>query len=146
LAHAAPPYRGLLFACYAGLAAALFVIASLGHDLVLVAATCAVLGTCLIGAQFVLYGLAPSYYQTITGERDGRLRSRQQAGLGGRALPCRQLLGAGATATQVLQSLLPMTAAAAIAALLLMFCHGQMTWHPEGEPSMWKLLFLVRSH
>jgi hypothetical protein len=30
-------------------------------------------------------------------------------------------LGAGATATQVLQSLLPMTAAAAIAALLLMF-------------------------
>jgi len=55
-------------------------------------------------------------------------------------------LGAGATATQVLQSLLPMTAAAAIAALLLMFLHGQMTWHPEGEPSMWKLLVFVRSH
>jgi hypothetical protein len=32
-----------------------------------------------------------------------------------------QLLGAGATASQVLQSLLPMTAVAAIAALVLMF-------------------------
>jgi hypothetical protein len=32
-----------------------------------------------------------------------------------------QLLGAGATATQVLQSLLPITGVAAVAALLLMF-------------------------
>jgi hypothetical protein len=32
-----------------------------------------------------------------------------------------QLLGAGATATQVLQSLLPVTGVAAAAALLLMF-------------------------
>jgi AAHS family 3-hydroxyphenylpropionic acid transporter len=116
------PYRGLLFACYAGLAAALFVIASLGQDLVLVAATCAVLGTCLIGAQFVLYGLAPSYYQTIT-RGTGTGASVAVSRLGSAVGPylAGQLLGAGATATQVLQSLLPMTAAAAIAALLLMF-------------------------
>jgi len=116
------PYRGLLFACYAGLAAALFVIASPGHDLVLVAATCAVLGTCLIGAQFVLYGLAPSYYQTIT-RGTGTGASVAVSRLGSAVGPylAGQLLGAGATATQVLQSLLPMTAAAAIAALLLMF-------------------------
>ena len=112
----------LLFVCYAGLAAALVTIASLGHDLALVAATAAVMGTCLVGGQFVLYGLSPAYYQTIsrgtgTGAAvaAGRLGSAMGPYLAG------QLLGAGATATQVLQSLLPVTAVAAVAALLLMF-------------------------
>ena len=114
--------RALLVMCYAGLAASLLVVASLGHDLMLVAVTCAVLGACLIGAQFVLYGLAPAYYQTITRGTGtgasvavGRLGSATGPYLAG------QLLGAGASATQVLQSLLPLTGVAAIAALLLMF-------------------------
>jgi AAHS family 3-hydroxyphenylpropionic acid transporter len=116
------PNRLLLLVCYAGLAAALFVIASLGHDLALVAATAALMGTCLIGAQFVLYGLAPAYYQTITrGTGTGaavalsRLGSAMGPSLAG------ILLAAGATATQVLQSLLPVTGVAAAAAVLLMF-------------------------
>ncbi len=46
------PNRVLLLVCYAGLAAALFIIAAIGHDLVLVAGTAGVLGVCLIGAQF----------------------------------------------------------------------------------------------
>jgi AAHS family 3-hydroxyphenylpropionic acid transporter len=115
------PNRALLFMCYAGLAAALLVIASLGHDLALVAATAAVLGTFLIGAQFILYGLSPTYYQTITrGTGTGASVAVSRLGSAMGPYLAGQLLGAGATATQVLQSLLPMTGAAATAAVLLM--------------------------
>jgi AAHS family 3-hydroxyphenylpropionic acid transporter len=116
------PNRLLLFVCFAGLAAALLAIASLGHDLVLVAATAAVMGTCLIGAQFVLYGLSPAYYPTITrGTGTGAAVAVSRLGSAMGPYLAGQLLGAGATATQVLQSLLPMTGAAAAAAVLLMF-------------------------
>jgi AAHS family 3-hydroxyphenylpropionic acid transporter len=116
------PNRALLFVCYAGLAAALLVIASLGHDFALVAVTVVVLGTSLIGAQFVLYGLAPAYYQTITrGTGTGASVAVSRLGSAMGPYLAGQLLGAGATATQVLQSLLPITGTAAIAALLLMF-------------------------
>ena len=114
--------RALLFVCYVGLAASLLIVASLGHDLVLVAATCALLGTCLIGAQFVLYGLVPAYYQTLTrGTGTGASVAVSRLGSATGPYLAGQLLGAGASATQVLQSLLPLTGAAAIAALLLMF-------------------------
>jgi AAHS family 3-hydroxyphenylpropionic acid transporter len=116
------PNRWLLLACYAGLAAALFIIAALGHDLALVASTAGVLGICLIGAQFTLYGLTPSYYETMargTGTGASVAASRLGSALG--PLLAGLLLGAGASATQVLQSLLPITGAAALAALILMF-------------------------
>jgi AAHS family 3-hydroxyphenylpropionic acid transporter len=116
------PNRLLLFVCYAGLAAALLAIASLGHDLALVAATAALMGACLIGAQFVLYGLAPAYYQTITrGTGTGSAVAASRLGSVMGPYLAGQLLGAGATASQVLQSLLPVTGIAAAAALLLMF-------------------------
>jgi AAHS family 3-hydroxyphenylpropionic acid transporter len=115
------PHRLLLLACYAALAVSVLVIASLDHDLVAVAITVALLGTCLLGAQFILYGLCPTFYQTMTrgtgtgaAVAAGRLGSAMGPYLAG------QLLGAGATATQVLQSLLPITGAAAVAAVLLM--------------------------
>ena len=116
------PNRSLLFVCYAGLAAALLIIAALGHDLVLVAATSGVLGTCLIGASFTLYGLTPTYYETrIRGTGTGAAVAASRLGSALGPFLAGQLLGAGATATQVLQSLLPITAIAALAALVLMF-------------------------
>jgi AAHS family 3-hydroxyphenylpropionic acid transporter len=116
------PNRLLLFVCYAVLAAAVLAIASLGHDLVLVAATAGLMGTCLIGAQFVLYGLSPAYYQTITrGTGTGAAVALSRLGSAMGPFLAGQLLGAGATATQVLQSLLPLTGVAAAAALVLMF-------------------------
>ena len=116
------PNRLLLLVCYAGLGAALLVIAALGQDLALGAATAGVLGTCLIGAQFTLYGLVPTYYETMargTGTGASVAASRLGSALG--PFLAGQLLGAGATATQVLQSLLPITGVAALAALVLMF-------------------------
>src|SRR6202043_1706332 len=88
----------------------------------LVGAAAAMMGTCLIGAQFVLYGLSPAYYQTITrGTGTGAAVALSRLGSATGPYLAGQLLGAGASATQVLQSLLPLTGAAAIAALLLMF-------------------------
>src|SRR5260370_38816258 len=55
------PRRRVLLVCYAGLAAGLVVMAPLGKDLLLAAATAAALGACVLGAQFILYGLAPAY-------------------------------------------------------------------------------------
>jgi AAHS family 3-hydroxyphenylpropionic acid transporter len=80
------------------------------------------MGTCLIGAQFVLYGLSPAYYQTITrGTGTGAAVAASRLGSAMGPYLAGQLLGAGATATQVLQSLLPVTGVAAAAALVLMF-------------------------
>ncbi|MBS0419333.1 MAG: MFS transporter [Proteobacteria bacterium] len=116
------PSRWLLLICYAGLGAALLVITALGQDVALVAATAGILGTCLIGAQFTLYGLAPTYYETMargTGTGASVAASRLGSALG--PYLAGQLLSAGATATQVMQSLLPITGVAALAALVLMF-------------------------
>jgi AAHS family 3-hydroxyphenylpropionic acid transporter len=116
------PNRLLLFVCFAGLAAALLVITALGHEIVLVAGTAAVMGTCLVGAQFILYGLSPAYYQTITrGTGTGAAVAVSRLGSAMGPYLAGQLLGAGATATQVLQGLLPVTGVAAAAAVLLMF-------------------------
>jgi len=116
------PSRYLLLVCYAGLAAALLAIASLDDLLILVALTAGLAGMCVIGAQFVLYGLTPAYYQTSTrGTGTGAAVASSRLGSALGPYLAGQLLGAGATATQVLQSLLPVTAGAALAALVLMF-------------------------
>jgi len=115
------PNRLLLLVCYAGLAASLLVLASSDPNVLFVATTVCVLGTCLLGAQFILYALAPTYYPTIsrgTGTGASVAASRMGSAMG--PLLAGQLLGAGATATQVLQSLLPITGVAAIAAVVLM--------------------------
>jgi AAHS family 3-hydroxyphenylpropionic acid transporter len=116
------PSRLLLFACYVGVACSLLFIASLGHDLPLAAVSAALVGAFLLGAQYILYGLCPSYYEiqtrgTGTGAAValGRLGSAMGPYLAG------QLLGAGASATHVLESLLPVTGIAAAAAVILLF-------------------------
>jgi MFS transporter, AAHS family, 3-hydroxyphenylpropionic acid transporter len=116
------PNRSLLLVCYAGLAVSLLVIAALGHELALVAITAGLLGVFLIGAMFVLYGLAPAYYQTITrGTGTGASVAMSRLGSAMGPFLAGQLLGAGATASQVLQSLLPITGVAAAATVVLMF-------------------------
>jgi AAHS family 3-hydroxyphenylpropionic acid transporter len=116
------PNRILLLLCYTGLAIALYIISALGHDLVSAAVTTGVLGTCLIGAQFTLYGLTPTYYETMArGTGTGAAVAASRLGSVVGPLLAGQLLTAGATATQVLQSLLPITGMAALAALVLMF-------------------------
>ena len=117
------PSRTILFICYAGVALALWGLMHLGKDMNLAIVGESVVGGFLLGAQYILYGLTPGFYRTEsrgtgTGASvaAGRLGSAVGPKLGG------ILLGAGASGAQVLQSLLPVTAVAAVAAILLMFC------------------------
>lgn len=115
------PGRLLLLSCYAGVAASLWLIASLGHELAVAAGAAALMGAFLLGAQFILYGVAPAYYRTETrGTGTGAAVASGRLGSAAGPYLAGQLLGAGASATDVLQSLLPVTAVAAAAAMLLL--------------------------
>jgi AAHS family 3-hydroxyphenylpropionic acid transporter len=116
------PGRGVLLLCYVGLAAFLFGLAGVGHDLVMASAGVALTGAFLLGAQYILYGLSPTYYRTATrgtgtgaAVAAGRLGSAVGPSLAG------FLLGAGRSTTEVLESMLPVTVVAAAAAMLLLF-------------------------
>jgi len=116
------PRPMVLLACYAGLAAGLLVMAPLGKDLFLAAATAAALGACVLGAQFILYGLAPAYYAVETrGTGTGACVAASRLGSAVGPFFAGVLLGQGASATHVLQALLPVTAVAAAAAMGLLF-------------------------
>ena len=116
------PIRTILLVCYVGVAASLFGLMYVGKDLALAAVGEAVIGGFLLGAQYILYGLTPSFYRTETrgtgtgaAVAAGRLGSAVGPLLGG------ILLGSGHNYTGVLQSLLPVTGVAAVTAILLVF-------------------------
>jgi AAHS family 3-hydroxyphenylpropionic acid transporter len=116
------PRRMILFVCYAGLAAGLVVMAPLGKDLLLAAATAAAVGACVLGAQLILYGLAPAYYAVESrGTGTGACVAASRLGSAVGPVFAGILLGQGASATHVLQALLPVTAVAAAAAIGLLF-------------------------
>lgn len=116
------PRRRVLFVCYAGLAAGLVVMAPLGKELPLAAATAAAIGACVLGAQFILYGLAPAYYTVETrGTGTGATVAASRLGSAVGPFFAGVLLGQGASETHVLQALLPVTAVAAAAAIGLLF-------------------------
>jgi AAHS family 3-hydroxyphenylpropionic acid transporter len=116
------PRRTVLLVCYAGLAAGLVVMAPLGKDLLLAAATAAAVGACVLGAQFILYGLAPAYYAVETrGTGTGATVAASRLGSAVGPFFAGILLGHGASETHVLQALLPVTAVAAAAAIGLLF-------------------------
>src|SRR6202166_317636 len=115
------PRPMVLLACYAGLAAGLLVMAPLGKDLFLAAATAAALGACVLGAQFILYGLAPAYYAVETrGTGTGACVAASRLGSAVGPLFAGGLLGQGTSETHALQALLPVTAVAAAAAIGLL--------------------------
>ena len=117
------PRRSILLACYVGIAAFLYTLTFVGHSVVLASWDVAIIGTFLLGAQYILYGLTPLFYRTETrgtgsgaSVAAGRLGSATAPQLGG------MLVAAGASFGQVMESLLPVTAVSAAAAVLLMFC------------------------
>jgi AAHS family 3-hydroxyphenylpropionic acid transporter len=112
----------VLLVCYAGLAAGLVVMAPLGKDLLLAAATAAAVGICVLGAQFILFGLTPTYYAVETrGTGTGATVAASRLGSAVGPFFAGILLGHGASETHVLQALLPVTAVAAAAAIGLLY-------------------------
>ena len=117
------PRRLILLVCYVGLAAFLYGLTFVGKSVVLASWDVAIIGMFLLGAQYILYGLTPLFYPiesrgTGSGASvaAGRLGSAVAPKLGG------ILVAAGASFGQVMESLLPVTAVSAAAAMLLMFC------------------------
>ena len=117
------PRRLILLVCYVGVAAFLYTLTLIGKNVVLASWDVAIIGMFLLGAQYILYGLTPLFYRTETrgtgsgaSVAAGRLGSATAPQLGG------MLVAAGASFGQVMESLLPVTAVSAAAAILLMFC------------------------
>ncbi|HEY6927178.1 MAG TPA: MFS transporter, partial [Steroidobacteraceae bacterium] len=111
----------LLLASYSGVAAGLLTLAlpGVGLSAVLVAVT--VIGGLLLGSQFILYGVAPDYYRVETrGTGVGAAVASSRLGSAAGPLLAGQWLGAGASATHVLQGTLPIVALAAAGAILLL--------------------------
>lgn len=117
------PSRRVLMGAYIGLALGLVALAQVGGSVAIASLVVVIVGMFLLGAQYILYGLSPSYYPadgrgTGTGAAVaiGRLGSAVGPTLAG------ILVAGGKSATEVLQALLPVTGVSAIAALLLLFC------------------------
>ncbi len=117
------PSRLILFICYAGIALFLYGLVLTGRSVALASWDAAIIGTFLLGAQYILYGLTPLFYRTEnrgTGSgasvAAGRLGSTTAPVLGG------MLVTAGASFGVVMESLLPVTVVSAAAAMVLMFC------------------------
>lgn len=111
----------LLLASYSGVAAGLLTLAvpGVGLGAVLVAVT--VIGGLLLGSQFILYGVTPDYYRVETrGTGVGAAVASSRLGSAAGPLLAGQWLGAGASATHVLQGTLPIVALAAAGAILLL--------------------------
>jgi MFS transporter, AAHS family, 3-hydroxyphenylpropionic acid transporter len=116
------PNRMLLFVCYAGLALSLLMIAQVGEELALAAAAAALVGAFLLGAQYILYGIAPDYYEiAIRGTGTGAAVAAGRLGSVAGPYLAGWLLGAGASDAHVLEAMLPVTAVAAAAGVGLMF-------------------------
>jgi AAHS family 3-hydroxyphenylpropionic acid transporter len=117
------PGRGVLLLCYVGLAAFLFGLAGVGHDLVMASTGAALTGAFMLGAQYILSGLTPRYYRTATrGTGTGAAVAASRLGSVAGPSLAGYLLGAGQSTTQVLESMLPVAAVSAAAAMLLFFC------------------------
>lgn len=112
--------RLVMLATYAGAAASLVALARVGADLGQALGAGFAAGLFVIGAQLVLYGMAPGYYETrIRGTGVGAAVAAGRAGSVAGPLVAGQLLGAGASAAAVLTAILPAVAVAGAAALLL---------------------------
>ena len=117
------PGRAVLLLCYAGLAVFLFALAGVGHDVVMASVVVALTGAFLLGAQYILYGLTPTYYRTATrGTGTGAAVAASRLGSAVGPSLAGYLLGAGKSTTEVLQSMLPVAAVSAAAVMLLLFC------------------------
>jgi MFS transporter, AAHS family, 3-hydroxyphenylpropionic acid transporter len=111
----------LLLASYGGVAAGLLTLAMPGVGLSAVLVAVTAIGGLLLGSQFILYGVTPDYYRVeARGTGVGAAVASSRLGSAAGPLLAGQWLGAGASATHVLQGMLPIVALAGAGAILLL--------------------------
>jgi len=115
--------RGILPLCYVGVMASLLILASIGPDLGIALAAAALVGSSIAGAQYILYGLTPSYYHTpIRGTGTGAAIASGRLGSIAGPVLAGFALNSGNGSGFVLLALLPVAFFAALSAMLLLRC------------------------
>jgi AAHS family 3-hydroxyphenylpropionic acid transporter len=118
--HAGTRRRQWAIVTYAGMAAALVTVAMVGHAFGLVALSCALAGVFIIGAQLVLFALAPLYYATaVRGTGVGAAVALGRLGSVVGPTFAGIVLANGGNSTTVLVAIIPFVVLAGIAAALL---------------------------
>jgi AAHS family 3-hydroxyphenylpropionic acid transporter len=123
--HAGARRRMWVVLTYAGMAMALAALPAAGRTFPLAALTCGLAGIFIVGAQLILFALAPSYYRgavRCTGVGAAVAAGRFGSVIG--PLFASALLAAGGSSASVLIGILPFVAIGGAAALGL-------TWRPQ---------------
>lgn len=125
--HAGQRRRRWVLVTYSGMAVALIAVASVGKSFVLASLACAFAGIFIIGAQLILFALAPLYYRTaIRGTGVGASVSMGRLGSVVGPLFAGFLVAGGGTSTSVLLGIIPFVLIAGGAAFSL-------TWRPQSN-------------
>lgn len=120
----------LFVVTYLGMAAALLLLATMGRDMGLALVTSLAAGFFVIGSQFLLYGLTPTYYPvSVRGTGVGSAIAIGRIGAVAGPFLAGQILASGRDAAAVLFALIPILAVALVAVLLL------LAWRNAGATS-----------
>jgi MFS transporter, AAHS family, 3-hydroxyphenylpropionic acid transporter len=118
--HAGNQRRVWMFITYMGMAAALAAVASVGNNFAIAALACALSGVFIVGAQLILFALAPLYYETrIRGTGVGAAVAVGRAGSIVGPLFAGSLLASGGSSAGVLLAIVPFVALGGSAAFAL---------------------------
>jgi MFS transporter, AAHS family, 3-hydroxyphenylpropionic acid transporter len=118
--HAGRYRRGWVIATYAGMAVALAAVSQVGANFSIAAAACALAGIFIIGAQLILFALAPLYYRfDMRGTGVGAAVAIGRLGSVVGPLFAGGLLARGGGSTTVLLAIVPFVLAGGSAALAL---------------------------
>lgn len=125
--HAGQARRLWVLITYGGIAVALGTVASVGHSFPIIAFACAIAGVFMIGAQLILFALAPLYYPTaIRGTGVGASVSWGRLGSVVGPLFAGQLVAGGGGSATVLLGIIPFVVIGGGAAFAL-------TWRPQSD-------------
>jgi AAHS family 3-hydroxyphenylpropionic acid transporter len=118
--HAGTSRRWWVVATYGGMAAALAAVASAGTAFWMIATACAVAGVFIIGAQLILFALAPLYYRAaIRGTGVGAAVAVGRLGSVVGPLFAGGLLASGGGSAAVLMAIVPFVVVGGSAAFVL---------------------------
>ena len=125
--HAGQHCRQWVIATYCGMAAALVAVGLVGHSFTLAVLACAWAGVFIVGAQLILFALAPLYYSTANrGTGVGAAVAIGRLGSVVGPLYAAALLSAGSSSAVVLLGIVPFVAIGGAAAYAL-------TWRAQSR-------------
>jgi AAHS family 3-hydroxyphenylpropionic acid transporter len=128
--HAGSRRRAWVVLTYLGMVAALLAVPAVGNVFSLAALACGLAGGLIVGAQLLLFALAPLYYEPgMRGTGVGAAVSAGRLGAVVGPLFASVLLAGGGTSGTVLLGIVPFVIIGGGAALLLTWCQGASTSH-----------------